>query len=184
MSDIEKLKEDVRNNLEKNFIDNSAAVKKEMELLNILITSFVDDEYTYDEYCKCRMEFEIEGCDEVDIDFEEENRLSDQERDIIRNRAVRKHMANQETTIYEELLKEEWVKWQVEKSMLIDQKVFYPIVRHSSIKLLKNKIKGDVWNRKEAYFIDLCDSKAKKFAATIAENNKEQHEDKIRASNM
>jgi Fe-S cluster biosynthesis and repair protein YggX len=184
MSDIEKLKEDVRNNLEKNFIDNSAAVKKEMELLNILITSFVDDKYTYDEYCKCRMKFELEGCELVDVDFEEENRLSDQERDIIRNRAVRKHMANQEATIYEELLKEEWVKWQVEKSMLLDKKIFYPIFRHASIQLLKNKIKGDIWKDKEAYLVDICDSKAKNLATVIAKNNKETHEEQLRASNM
>jgi len=184
MSDIDKLKEDVRDNLERNFIDNASAIKKEMELLNILITSFVDSEYTYDEYCRNRIKFEVDGCDKVEIDFEEEKRLSDQEKNIIRNRAVRKHMANQETTIYEDLLKEEWVKWQVEKNMLIDKKVFYAIIRHSSIQLLKNKIKGEVWSRNEAYFVDICDSKAKDLAATIADNNKEKHEEHIRASNI
>jgi Fe-S cluster biosynthesis and repair protein YggX len=184
MSYIKELKEDVRDGLEKNFIDNSGAVKKEMELLNILITSFVDDKYTYDEYCRCRMQFEVEGCDEVDIDFEEENILSNQEKDIIKSRAVRKHMDNKETTIYEELLKEEWVKWQVEKSVLIDQKVFFPIIRHASIQLLKNKIKGEVWSKNEFYFVDICDSKSKDLAAIIANNNKEKHEDHIRSSNM
>lgn len=185
MSDIEIIKEDVRANLENNFINNATAVKKEMELLNILITSYVDDEYTYDEYCKCRMKFELEACDKVvDIDIEEELEMSPQEIQIVKNRAVRKHMANQDTTIYEELLKEEWVKWNVEKSMNIDKKIFYPIFKYGNVEMIKNKIKGEAWESKKNYFEDICDSKAKKLADTIANNNKELHEQNIRTQSM
>jgi len=184
MLEIEVLKEDIINNLEKNFIDNFKAIVKEVELFNILITSFVDDEYTYDEYCKCRMKFELEGCELVDIDINEEQALSSQDRNIIHNRAVKKHMENHEETIYEELLKEEFVKWQVEKISLIDQKVFYTIFRHASIKMLKNKIKGYAWESNEEYFVEICEHKAKNLAAAVAENNKEAHEEQIRSSNI
>jgi hypothetical protein len=185
MSDTEAIKEDVQANLENNFINNADAVKKEMGLLNILISSFVDDEYTYDEYCKCRMKFETEACDKVvDINMEEELELTSQDREIIKNRAVRKHMANQETTIYEELLQEEWVKWCVEKSMVLDRKIFYPIFRYANIEMLKHKIKGEVWENKKAYFEGICESKAKSLANTIAENNKDSHEQNIRTQNM
>ena len=185
MSDTEIIKEDVRANLENNFINNAAAVKKEMSLLNILISSFVDGEYTYDEYCKCRMQFETEACDKVvKINMEEELEMSSQEREIVKNRAVRKHMANQETTIYEELLKEEWVKWTVEKSMILDRKIFQPIFNYANIEMLKHKIKGKIWEEKKSYFEGICESKAKDLANTIAENNKESHEQNIRAQNM
>jgi len=184
MSDIENLKEDIKNNLETNFIDHSASVKKEMGLLNILLSNFVDDQYTYDEYCGCRMKFELEGCDLVNIDLEVEKQMSSQEREIIRARAVRKHMANKEETIYEELLKEEWIKWQVEKIANIDWEIFYPIFRHASIHLIMNKVKGEAWDSNEDFFVDICEAKSKKLATLIAENNKETHEEQLRASNM
>jgi hypothetical protein len=184
LENIEKLKEEVQGSLEKNFIDNASVMKKEMELLNLLITSFVSEGYTYDEFCKCRMQFELTACDNIDIDFELENDFSKQDQEIVRNRAVRKHMENQSTTIYEEVFKEEYINWLVEKSIALDKKVFTRIIYDSSILLLKEKIKGDVWNSNQRYFEDICNSRAKKFSEIIANNNKERHEDEIRASQL
>ena len=183
MSETDKTKEAIQESLERNFIENKIVVEKEMNMLNVLISSFdKDSKYSYDEYCGKRMEYELEACDKVlDIDFEKEMNVSNQERAIIQNRAVRKTMENPEVD-YEHSLKEEYIKWQIKKFYNIDKKMYYQISKFSSIKLLRNKIKEEVWMSKHAYFVDICEEKAKNYGIAAAEANRDKHEQDIRSS--
>lgn len=184
MANVEKAKENIRETLETNFIENMSAVNREMSLLNMVIGAFTENSYTYDEYCVKRMEFEIEACDEVlDIDLDEEMEVTDQEQIIIQNRAMRNSMVNPDVD-YEELMEEEYVKWQLDKCQRLDKKMFYQISKYSSIKLLQEKIPTDVWNAKRGYFEDICDAKANKTGEAVAAANKDKHEQDIRSSLM
>lgn len=183
MSDTEKTKEAIQESLERNFIENKTVVEKEMSMLNILISSFdKDSEYSYDEYCKKRMEYELEACDKVlDIDFEKEMSVSNQERAIIQNRAIRKTMSNPEVD-YEDALKEEYIKWQIQKCHDIDKEMYYKISKFSSKSLLKYKISKETWEKKKGYFEDICEDKAKNYGIAAAEANRDKHEQDIRSS--
>ena len=133
--DIQEIKKGIQITLSKNFVDNMEVVKKEMSLLNILISSFGGSEYSYDEYCKNRMKLELEACDKVvKIDFEEEYKMTQKEAAIVENRASIKYNSNPNGD-FDDFYKEEWIKWQVEKSVMIDKKIFLPC-----IKILKCKI--------------------------------------------
>lgn len=179
---IEKAKGNIIESLENNFIENINAVKKEMNLLNLLIESFTENKYTYNEYCSCRMKFEVEACERViDFDFEEEMKINNQEMTIIQNRASRKSIGKTDAD-YEELIKEEFIKWQLEKCQRLDKKMFYKVAKYSYIKLLKEKISEDVWNDKKKYFEDICEDKANKYGEAVAAANKERHEQDIRSS--
>lgn len=185
MSDIETIKKDIRKRLKNKFINNIVEVKRDVMLLNTFISSFVDDEYTYDEYCQCRIKFETEACDNiVELNINKELELTSQDREIIKNKAFKKYTSNQDATIYEDLLKEEWINWKVEKIMMLDIKILYPIFKYANIEMLKHKIKGEVWEIKKDYFEEMCESKAKALANTIAENNNKIHEQRIRAQNI
>lgn len=178
---IEKAKESIRESLEINFIENIDSIKKEMNLFNLLIESFTKNKYTYDEYCVCRMKFEIEACEKViDFDFDEEMIVTEQEMVIIQNRALRKSI--NPNVDYDDMLKEEYIKWQLDKCQRLDKKMFYQLAKYSYIKLLKEKISEDVWNEKKKYFEDICEDKANKYGEAVAEANKKKHEEDIRSS--
>lgn len=182
--EIKEIKEGIEETLLKSFVDDMRIVKKEMSMLNILLKSFGGSEFTYDEYCKQRMHYELEACDKVvKINFEEEFKMTQQETSIIQNRAQLKYHSNPDKD-FEDLYKEEWINWQVEKSVMIDKKIFYPVSRYSNLKLLQLKLSPEVWEEKKGYFENIVEKKAKDIAERIANNNKENHEDQIRASNM
>ncbi len=182
MSDKDNIKEEVQESLINNFIENKIVVEREMNLLNTLISSFGGSEYTYDEYCGKRMEFEIEACDKViDIDVDEELTISKGDRFIINGRVIRKMNQNPNLD-YEDVLKEEYINWQVKKCYDIDKKMFYQISKFSSIKLLKNKIPEETWQSRHGYFVDICEDKARKHGAATADANKSRHEQDIRSS--
>ncbi len=183
MSDTEKTKEAIQESLERHFIENKNVVEKEMSMLNILISSFdKNSEYTYDEYCRKRMEYELEACDKVlDIDFEKEMNVSIQEQGIIQNRAARKTMGNPEVD-YEDALKEEYIKWQLQKCYDVDRKMYQKISKYSSTNLLQNKISKETWELKREYFEDICEEKSKNYGIAAAEANKDKHEQDIRSS--
>lgn len=180
--DKEILKQEIQDSLINSFIENKSAIDKEMNLLNILISSFGGLEYTYDEYCSKRIEFELDACDKaVDVDIDKELTISAYERFIIQNNAASKVMNSQEIE-FEEALKEEYIKWQTNKCFDLDKKMFYQISNFSSIKLLRNKIPEEIWQNKHQYFIDICKNKALKHAAETAEANRGMHEQYIRSS--
>lgn len=182
MLDKEDIKEEIQESLISNFIENKSIVEKEMNLLNILISSFGGSEYTYDEYCGKRMEFETGACDEItDIDVDKELYISPIEGSIIQSKATRKMLENPKLD-YEETLQEEYIKWQIGKCYDIDKKMFYQISKSSSIKLLRNKIPEETWKLKHAYFLDICEEKAKRHGIATAEANKGRHEQDIRSS--
>jgi len=107
---IEELKEGIQNTLSKSFVENMEVNRKEMNMLNVLLKSFGGSEYSYDEYCKSRMAFELEACDKVvNIDFEEEFKMTKKENAIIQNRANLKYNSNPNED-FEYLYKEEWIK--------------------------------------------------------------------------
>lgn len=179
----EKEKQNVKESLEHSFINNKSIVDKEMNLLNILLGGFTDNKYTYDEYCRCRMNFEVEACDKaLDVDIDSELDMTDQERMIIQNRAIRKTMGT--TQDYEEVMKEEVVKWQVDKCHRLDSKMYYQISKYSSMKLLQEKIPAETWKEKKGYFEDICESKAKQAGEAVADANIDKHEQDIRSSFM
>jgi len=181
---IEEIKEGIQSTLSKSFVDDMEVNRREMEMLNVLLKSFDGGEYTYDEYCKNRMNYELEACDKVvKIDFEEEFKMTKQETAIIQNRAHIKYNSNPNED-FDDLYKEEWIKWQVEKSVMIDKKIFYPVSRYSSIKLLKLKLSEEVWIDKKSYFENIVEKKARNSADVIANNNKDHHEEQIRANNI
>lgn len=176
---IEKAKENIRESLEDYFIENINSVKDEMNLLNLLIESFTRKKYTYDEYCRCRMKFETEACEKaLDFDLYEELKITDQEMTIIQNISTRKSM--NPSIDYDDTLKEEYVKWQLEKFQTLDKKMFYQIIKYSLIKLLKKKISKEVWNDKENYFYDICEDRAIKSGEEAAASHKNKHEEEIR----
>ncbi len=182
MGDNQRTKEAIQESLEKNFIDNKKVVEKEMNMLNILISSFCEFEYTYDEYCKKRMEYELEACDKaLDIDTEEEISVSEVEKRTIQGRAVKRVMENPGTD-YEDAFKEEYIQWQIGKCYKIDQKMYYQISKYSSIKLLENKLPEELWKNKKPYFENICEEKAKRYGTACAEANKSKHEEDIRSS--
>jgi len=182
MSYIEKAKKNIRKTLESNFINRKGAVEKEMNILNILITSFTENVYTYDEYCKNRIKFEIEACEKsLDVNIDKEMEITDQERVIVQSRAMRKSMDNLEVE-YEEVMKEEFVKWQLDKCIRLDSKMFYQIYKYSYLKMIEVKLSEEVWKEKEIYFKDISEIKAKKYGAAVADSNKDRHEDDIRSS--
>jgi hypothetical protein len=182
MLDKEDIKGEIQETLISNFIENKDIVEKEMNLLNVLISSFGGSEYTYDEYCGKRIEFETAACDEiVDIDVDKELTISPVEGSIIQNKAVRKMMENPKLE-YEEILQEEYIKWQIQKCYDIDKKMFYQISQISSMKLLKNKIPEETWKSKYGYFVDICNNKAERHGTATAEANKGRHEQDIRSS--
>jgi hypothetical protein len=182
MEYTEKAKEKIRESLIDSFIDKKSVVDREMRLLNLLIGSFTGNVYTYDEYCNCRMNFEMEACDKVlDVDVDEEMKMTNQEKVIIQNRAMRKTMENPEVD-FEELMEEEFVNWQLDKCQRIDKKMFYQISKYSSVKLLQEKIPTDLWNSKKGYFEDICEAKAQKYGEAVAAANKDKHEQDIRSS--
>jgi len=109
--------------------------------------------------------------------------MTQQETAIVQNRASLKYSSNPNGD-FEDVLKEEWIKWQVEKSIMIDKKIFYPVSKYSSTMLLKNKLSPEVWEEKKSYFENIIDKKSKDAAEVIANNNKESHEEKIRVENM
>jgi len=184
MSHVKKAKENISESLERSFINNKKAVEKEMNLLNILIGSFTENTYTYDEYCRNRMKFELEACDNaLDVDMDKEMEMTDQERVIVQNRAMRKMMGNPGGE-YEDIMKEEFVKWQLDKCFRLDSKMFYQTSKYSSIKMLEVKIPADVWEEKKSYFEDICETKAKNYGEAVATSNKDRHEDDIRSSMM
>ena len=182
MEDNEKTKEAIQKSLEKNFINNKSIVEKEMNMLGVLISSFDGAEYTYDEYCKKRIEYETEACDKVlSIDVDKEMTVSPVEKRIIQDRAVRKVMGNTELD-YEDALMEEYIEWQIKKCYDIDRKMFYQISKYSSLRLLENKISKETWNKKKEYFEEICEDKARNYGIATAEANKDKHEEDIRSS--
>ena len=182
MLDKENIKEEIQETLINNFVENKNIVEKEMILLNLLISSFDGSEYTYDEYCGKRIEFETSACDEItDIDVDKELTISQIESSIIQRKVARKMMENPSID-YEETLQEEYIKWQVGKCYDIDKNMFYQICKSSSIKLLKNKIPEETWKSRYSYFLDICENKAQKYGIATAEANKDRHEQDIRTS--
>lgn len=184
MVNIEDIKSDVKVTLENNFINNPKTIRREMDLLNLLITSFEENGYTYDEYCRCRMQFELEACDElVNFEFENKNELTSEEKHTIQVNASLKYNVNKDLDP-QELLKEEWVKFNAKKSASRDKEIFYPIFKYSNIAMLKNKIKGEAWESRVDYFEDICELKAKQLSDFIYQNNIEIHEENIRNQNI
>lgn len=182
MPNIKEIKESISENLEKNFIDNMRSVKHEMDLLNILISSFTDKAYSYDEYCRMRMSFELEACDNaVDFDYDDEIHMSDQEKIIIQNKAMRKVMSNPDSE-YESVIEEEVVKWQLDKFHRLDKKLYSQISNYSSMRLIQEKLSFNVWKDKKGFFSDICQEKANKVGEETANANREMHEDQIRSS--
>lgn len=181
MSDKGSIKEEIQESLINNFIENKIVVEKEMNLLNILISSFGGSEYTYDEYCGKRLEFEASACDKVvDVDVDKELTVSPSDRGVIHVNAVNLMLKNQ--IGYEEALQEEYIKWQIQKCYNIDKNMFYQISKFSSMMLLKNKIPEDTWQLKHGYFVDICEDKAKRYGIATADANKDRHEQDIRSS--
>lgn len=178
----EKIKNSIRESLENSFINDFSSVEKEMKFLNILISSFSGVEYNYNEYCGSRMNFEIDACDEIDIDFNSESQISSFESAMIQSRAINKSFSNQ--TDYESVLEEEYVLALLNKFLDIDRKIFYTITLSSSMNLIKERVSSEVWNEKESYFRGICHNKAVKHSDSVAENNKERHEQQIRSSMM
>lgn len=182
MGSNEKIKESVQESLIKSFIDNKVDVEKEMKLLNVLISSFCDSEYTYDEYCKKRMEFELDACDKaLTVDAESEMEISDAEKFLLQSKAMRKVMSNQKAD-FDEVLKEEYIQHLTNKCFEIDKKMYYQISKFSSMMLLKFKIPESIWNEKRMYFASICDNKANNNANANATANMKLHEEQIRAS--
>jgi hypothetical protein len=170
----EELKELVRESLEDGFINNKPSIESELALLNLFISTFADGaEYSYDEYCQIRIKASLEACDGIDIDFNKEAEVTPREGEIIEGRAARKFYDGHGD--YDDILKEEFIKWQVQKFFDLDRKVYFEISKHSTQVLLKKKIPFNVWNKKEDYFNEFCISKAMKFADKIANGNKEQN---------
>jgi len=174
-----RLKKEVQETLISDFIENKDIVKEEMNLLNVLISSFGGSEYTYDEYCVNRLEFETRACDKV-VDVDEESDISPSDRGIMHVNAVNFMLKNKIS--YEEAIKEGCIKWQIQKCYDIDKKVFYQIYKFSSMMLLKNKIPEDTWQSRHGYFADICEEKAKKYGVATAEANKSRNEQDIRCS--
>lgn len=180
MGGNEKIKESVQESLIKNFIDNKVDVEKEMKLLNVLISSFCDNEYTYDEYCKKRMEFELEACDKaLNVDAKSELEISDADRIRLQNLAMRKVMTNSKAD-FKEVLKEEYVQHLTQKCFEIDKKIYYQISKYSSFKLLGYKIPESICKDKRRYFENICEGKAKNNAEANAKANMQRHEEQIR----
>jgi len=178
-----ELKKDIRENLEENFINDMESVQKEMSLLNLLLASFTDKSYAYDEYCRLRMKFEIEACDFLDLDYNREMEMTDQERLIIQNKAVRRTMSNP-GSIYEEVVEEEFVKWQLEKYHKLDKNMYSQISYQSSMNLIKEKVSPSVWVNDLEFFKDICVNKSDKVGQQIADAKQELHEQEIRSSMM
>ena len=178
-----KLKESIKENLEENFINDMKSIKKEMKLLNLLLASFTEKNYDYNEYCRLRIKFEVEACDFVDFDYNEEMEMSDQERLIIQNRAVGIIMSNP-NSVYEEIVEEESVKWQLEKCFRLDKRMYSQIYETSTLNLIKEKVSAEVWKEKYKYFEDICKDKAETVGESIAQSKQEMHEQEIRSSLM
>lgn len=182
MRAIDSLKESVKENLENFFINKKEKAEKEMNLLNVLISTFCDNTYTYDEYCRNRMSFEIEACDKgITVDLDSKIEFSDLEKIVVQNQAVIKQMKNKSSN-FDEILKEEYIQHMTKKCYEIDKKLFYQISKYSSLKLLKNKIPDEIWENKKDYFDSICENKANNFAIDCANNNKKIHEQDIRTS--
>jgi len=177
----EKEKQNVKESLEFNFINNKRIVEKEMNLLNLLLGAFSNNAYTYDEYCNCRMKFETEACDNaLDVNIEEELQMSDYDMNVIQNNAMRKSLNG--GVDFEDVMDEEIIKWKLDKCYKIDSEMYYQISKYSSIRLVKNKIPDSIWKKKKKYFEDICDNKARKAGESIANDNQEKHEQDIRSS--
>lgn len=182
MSELEEIKEDIKFSLEETFIEHKDEVEKEMGLLNTLVTSFSGKEYDYNEYCRCKLQFQLEACDKhlKGIDFEEEAKFTPQEENIVRQRAARKHFKNTELDP-DEIMKEEYIKWQVEKNYLLDQKIFYNVCYFSMKNLIVNKIGKEMFEEKKIYFYNIIKDKAKKIAEEIAKKKKKDFEQSMRS---
>lgn len=186
LKDIKEFKESVKSNLELNFIEKKDRVEKEMKMLNILISTFKDSsEYTYDEYCRDRMRFELEACDTLDTDFEMNSELTDEEQMEINIRVKKKLMGGRMNLNImrdpEEVLKNEFIKMQVDKISDFEKKSYHHIIKSSSMEMLKKKL-GSLFDDKRDYFEGICDSRAKRHADATAYNNKEHYEEVIRNS--
>jgi len=94
---------------------------------------------------------------------------------------MRKKFADKNAN-YEELMIDEYVKWQLDKCLRIDKKMFYHINKYASIGILKNKIPKDIWKEKEKYFDNIFEKRALKLAEENAKENQSKHEEEIRAS--
>ncbi|MEK6828870.1 MAG: hypothetical protein AABY15_02000 [Nanoarchaeota archaeon] len=182
MSENKEVKGAIRESLEKHFIDNKPSVEKEMKLLNVLLSTFDQNcEYTYDEYCRQRMVFELEACDKsLDVDVDFMMKLSHGEKSMIQFRAHQR--MSQTDGDFENALKEEYILALTQKCCEVDEKMFYQISKYSSMKLIESKISQETWNSRERYFEGICDFKAKKCAIAIAETNRKRHEEDIRTS--
>jgi hypothetical protein len=182
MPNIKEIKVIVSENLEKNFIENMRSVKHEMDLLNILICSFTDKTYSYDEYCRMRISFEMEACDNaVDFDYDDEAGMSGAEKLIVQNKALIKVMKDPGSE-YEDIIEEEEVKWKLDKFHRLDKKLYSQISKYSSMRLIQEKLSFDVWKDKKEYFSDICTEKANKIGEETANENREMHEELIRTS--
>lgn len=176
----QELKKSIRESLEDSFINNKPSVEKELALLNLFISAFAKDaEYSYDEYCQTRMKASLEACYHLEIDFEKESEVTPRESEIIEGRAARKFYDGHGD--YDDILKEEFIRWQVQKFFDLDRKLYFEISKHSTQVLLKKKIPFNIWNKKEDYFKEFCTNKAIKFADKVANDNKEQNEEELRA---
>jgi len=182
MSNIEEIKNNISESLETNFIDNMRSVKREMDLLNLLIGSFSNNSFTYDEYCKLRKKFEIEACEEVLGNIEFEKDMSDLEMSKAQHEAIRKSVGSKED--YEDLLYEEIINFQIEHRLESEKEMFYQISKYSSAKLLKEKISDEIWNNKKDYFEDIVETKARHIGEIIAMSHKENLEKVIRSSGI
>ena len=179
---IEDIKKTIKLDLEDKFISSIDMVKKEMNLLNVAISVFEESSlFSYDEYCKKRMEFEVEACDHIDIDFNSELKITEKDKFLINRRVASRFISEEE---YEETLRDEYIKLQLNKLYDIDYKFFYKLSKYSSLKLIEYKVSEETWKNKKVFFEQLSEKKAKNLAKLIATSNQEVHEQNIRAKMM
>jgi len=180
VTDLESFKESIKSNLELNFIERKEHVEKEMNMINVLISLYKGgNEFSYDEYCRSRMKFELEACDSLDVEFDLDE-VSEKEEVIIHGKVQRRFMSNP-TNDPNEILKDVFSDWQANKICEFEKKAYHHIIKHSSVEMLKEKL-GDTYENKKDYFDDICESRAKSHAEATAENNKAHYKEVIKDS--
>lgn len=176
MINIDRLKKQVTKNLEESFVSSYKVIKKEVDLLNLAISSFGDvNFYSYDEYCKKRIEFEVQACDLIDINLEAEFKMSDNERFSLQMKTSDVLSVEE----FDEITKSEYIKWQLKKIYNVEYKIFYLIIKNSSINLFKYKLSDKTWEKEKEFFEDICRMKAKNYAKALAYKNQANHKQNI-----
>lgn len=179
--EILDIKHSVEQTLQNSFIENASSVRKEMELLNILIQSFSGEAYVYDEYCSKRMEFELLACDSVDVETYKHVKVNQLDGILAQNKISNMLLSNPNLDA-EKAYENELVEISVNKLHKVETQTYFTISNLSSIDLLKNKIPNNIWQEKEEYFLKICKNKALKQGKACADMNRASNAQDIRTS--